>query len=237
MSKKKANKRVVHNIEEARNNVVSYKRNQTVDIIPRNTAQEYYVDELHDYNNRIIFAIGPAGTGKTMLAVLRAIKALRNKEVSRIVVTRPSVAVAGENHGFLPGDLTKKMEPWCLPVLDIFNEYWSPREIQQMIDDKILEFSPLMYMRGRTFKDTYIIFDEAQNSTKEQMKMLLTRIGEGTTLLVTGDPEQSDLSDNNGLADVTTRMDGMAPQGMPICLFDQTHVERDPIVRTVLKLY
>ena len=234
MGKKRVNK--VINIHEAKNQALQYKRSQTIDIIPRNSAQEIYVDALHDDNNRIIFAIGPAGTGKTMLAVLRAVKALRNKEVSRIVITRPAVAVDGENHGFLPGDINQKMEPWVLPILDVFNEFWSPKEVQQMINDKVIELSPLMYMRGRTFKDSIIVFDEAQNSSPEQMKMILTRLGTNTNIIITGDPDQTDHKKQNGLKDIQNRINNFSP-GICMCTFTRDHIERDEIVKTVLNLY
>jgi len=235
LGKKRANK-VIH-LHEAKNNALQYKRAQAVDIIPRNSAQENYVDALHDPDNRIIFAIGPAGTGKTMLAVLRAIKALRNKEVSRIVVTRPAVSV-DEQHGFLPGDLNKKMEPWTRPIFDVMEEYWSPKEIQQMVEERIIEISPLAYMRGRTFKECFIVADEMQNATPDQMKMLLTRVGTNTLMSVTGDLEQHDRGfEKNGLKDFLEKIKQKQGNGIAMCTFNKSHIERDQIVAEVLSIY
>jgi phosphate starvation-inducible PhoH-like protein len=227
----------VINLSEARDDALKYKRSKQVTIIPKNTAQEEYVTQLADYNTRITFAIGPAGTGKTMLAVLQAINSLKNGDVSRIVITRPAVGVENENHGFLPGTLEEKMAPWVRPIMDVFEEYWSPKEIQAMIEERIVEISPLMYMRGRTFKDCYIVADEMQNATPEQMKMLLTRIGGGTRVSVTGDLDQTDHKKMNGLHDVTKRIKAKSSRAISICEFQACHVERDEIVKEVLSLY
>jgi phosphate starvation-inducible protein PhoH and related proteins len=170
--------------EETATNVVklgnrSYKR---VELLPRNIAQETYVDALLE--KRMVFAVGPAGTGKTLLAVLRAIKALREGEVTKIILTRPAVSV-DEKHGFLPGDLNEKMAPWVLPIFDVFEEYYGLTESQKMLAEGVIEIAPLGFMRGRTFKNAYVIADEMQNATPDQTKMLLTRIGEGTNMVIT----------------------------------------------------
>lgn len=209
-----------------------------ISLIPRNTQQEEYIEHLTNAQKRIVFAIGPAGTGKTMLAVLQAIKELSNGNINKIIITRPAVGVADEDHGFLPGDINAKMEPWVLPVLDIFEEYFTTEEIKGMIAEKIIEICPLMYVRGRTFKHTAIILDEAQNTTQSQMKAILTRMGEGTRMFVTGDLNQTDLGHNdNGLYDFFERFNSRPSSSITCTEFKKEHVERDPIVKEVLHLY
>ena len=183
-------------------------QHRPIALLPKSLTQETYIDLLTDPQRLIIFATGPAGTGKTMLAVLAALKAYRAGEIDRIVVTRPAVGVDDEEHGFLPGDLNEKMAPWTRPIFDIIGEYYRQSEIAKMLDDRTIEISPLAYMRGRTFKDSWIIADEMQNATPSQMKMLLTRLGEGSKMIVTGDTRQADRSDdNNGLLDFQRLVD------------------------------
>lgn len=236
LARQKRHNRDVINLSEAREYSPKISRRRDVELIPRNTAQEIYTGHLLDRNNRITFALGPAGTGKTLLAVLRAIQALKSGEISRILVTRPAVSV-DEQHGFLPGTLNQKMEPWTRPIFDIFEEYWSPREIANMLEDRIIEICPLAYMRGRTFKNCFIVADEMQNSTPEQMKMLLTRPGIGSFMAVTGDANQHDRGfEKNGLLDFVNRLTE-SKKGISVCQFSKNHVERDPIVQTILDIY
>lgn len=210
----------------------NYKR---VEMLPRNTAQETYVDALLD--KRMVFAVGPAGTGKTLLAVLRAIKALREGEIKRIILTRPAVSV-DEKHGFLPGDLNAKMEPWTRPIFDVFEEYYGLIETQKMLEEGIIEIAPLGFMRGRTFKHAYIIADEMQNATPDQTKMLLTRIGEGSSMVLTGDLRQHDRGfDKNGLKDFLERLAVNRRDSMAVCTFGREHIERDELVAEVLEVY
>ena len=177
-------------------------RVRRVELIPKSANQETYIDLLNDHSKLIIFATGPAGTGKTMMAVLAAIKAYQNGECKRIVITRPAVGVDDEEHGFLPGDLNQKMAPWTRPIMDVFAEYYRQSEITKMLDEQIIEVSPLAFMRGRTFKNSWIIADEMQNATPSQMKMLLTRLGENSKMVVTGDTRQADRKEqDNGLID------------------------------------
>lgn len=177
-------------------------RHRRVELIPKSLNQESYIDLLSDDSKLIIFATGPAGTGKTMLAVMAAIKAYQEGECKKIVITRPAVGVDDEEHGFLPGDLNQKMAPWTRPILDVFAEYYRQSEITRMLDEQIIEVSPLAFMRGRTFKNSWIIADEMQNATPSQMKMLLTRLGENSKMIVTGDTQQADRNEhNNGLLD------------------------------------
>jgi len=233
-NKKRNNGRVIRIQDEKQESY--YQRKTTVKLIPRNTAQEDYVLNLHNPSNRIVFAIGPAGTGKTYLAVQKAIAELRDQRTSRIIITRPAVT-AGEDHGFLPGDITRKMEPWTRPIFDVFEEYYTPKDIKAMLEDNVIEICPLAYMRGRTFKDAIVIFDESQNTKPSQMKMALTRIGEGSRMFITGDLNQSDFKGDNGLRDFFKRMAGRESSMIAMTEFRREHVERDPIVTEVLKYY
>lgn len=210
-----------------------------IEIIPRNLHQEDYVCSLLDHNTSIIFATGPAGTGKTMLAVLAAVKALKEGDIQRIVVTRPAVEVDNERHGFLPGDLNAKMEPWTKPIFDVLHEHFTPRETASMLEEQILEISPLAFMRGRTFKHSWIIADEMQNATPSQMKMLLTRLGEGSRMVVTGDVKQTDRREGeNGLIDFGKLMAKFGnSQYIDWVEFDHKDIERHPAVAEILKIY
>ena len=213
------------------------KRKQQVSIIPRNLAQETYVELLKNPKKFIVFAIGPAGTGKTMLGVQMAIKLYKEGVINKIVVTRPAVSV-DEEHGFLPGTLNQKMEPWTRPIFDVFEEYYHPKEIQAMLEDAVLEIAPLAYMRGRTFKNAFIIADEMQNATPSQMKMLLTRLGEGSRMVVTGDLNQADRPKENGLLQFCELYgQGGDYRMIAMARFDARDVERHPVVREVLSIY
>ncbi len=213
------------------------KRNSKVTILPKNLTQEDYLTLLDDDTKNIVFATGPAGTGKTMLAVLAAIRALKNSETDKVVVTRPAVSV-DEQHGFLPGSLIEKMAPWTRPIFDVFEEYYTPKEINNMIEDGVIEVAPLAYMRGRTFKDAYIIADEMQNATPNQMKMLLTRIGANSRIIVTGDLAQHDRGfDNNGLKDFKSLIKQTNTSRIGFVEFAMRDVERHPAVAEVLNIY
>jgi phosphate starvation-inducible PhoH-like protein len=212
-------------------------RKSRVELIPRNVAQEEYITNLYNPNKRIVFAIGPAGTGKTYLAVQKAIQDFKNGRINKIVITRPAVS-NGEQHGFLPGDLNQKMAPWTRPVFDVFEEYFSPKDVKQMLDEGVIEIAPLAYMRGRTFKNCIVILDESQNTTPAQMKMALTRIGEGSRMFVTGDLKQSDYKEGkNGLYDFFTRIEYDGSPMIAMTRFSVYAIERDAIVTEVLRLY
>ena len=206
--------------------------------MPKSLAQERLILSLFDTETHITIAVGPAGTGKTYLAMQAAIQALRTGQVDRIVLTRPAVGVDDEKHGFLPGDLNQKMEPWTRPLLDVLHEYYSPKDVAQMLADQVIEISPLAFMRGRTFKSAYIIADEMQNATPSQMKMLLTRIGVGSKIVVTGDIEQTDRTTvNNGLIDIADRLESTPSRGLQVCRLGAKDVQRHPIIATVLEIY
>ena len=213
------------------------RKKQQVNIVPRNISQETYLEMLKNPRKFIVFAIGPAGTGKTMLAVQMAIKLFKEGAISKIIVTRPAVSV-DEEHGFLPGTLNQKMEPWTRPIFDVFEEYYHPREIADMLDDGVIEISPLAYMRGRTFKNAFVIADEMQNATPSQMKMLLTRIGENSRMVVTGDLNQADRPRENGLLEFCSLFDeGGDFRMIAMARFETKDVERHPVVKEVLKIY
>ena len=213
-------------------------RMRQIEIVPKSRGQENLVLSLLDPQVVITIAVGPAGTGKTYLAMQAAIRALRTGEIEKIILTRPAVGVDDEKHGFLPGDLNQKMEPWTRPLLDVLHEYYSPKDVAQMLTDQIIEISPLAFMRGRTFKAAYIIADEMQNATPSQMKMLLTRIGVGSRIVVTGDVEQADRTTvNNGLIDIAARLERTPSRGLQVCKLGVRDVQRHPIINTVLEIY
>jgi phosphate starvation-inducible PhoH-like protein len=207
-----------------------------VTLLPRNKNQETYLQKLQDERKNIVFAVGPAGTGKTLLAVLNGIKLLQEGVIDKIIVTRPAVSV-DEDIGFLPGTLNEKMAPWTRPIFDVLGEYYQTKEIAAMLEDGIIEISPLAYMRGRTFKNAYIIADEMQNATQNQMKMLLTRLGENSNMVVTGDLAQADRIKDNGLIDFIGKIEGRKTQHIDVVRFDQRDIERHKAVAEVLNLY
>jgi len=231
---KNTRKKKIISIEHARTEQV---RARDIEIVPKNLAQETYLRTLNDDQKKIVFAIGPAGTGKTYLAVVKAVHLLKSGQIRKIVLTRPAVSV-DEQHGFLPGNLNEKMAPWLLPITDILEKYFSPREIMNMMDENIIEICPLAYIRGRTFHDSFVIFDEAQNSTVSQTKACLTRLGENSRMVVTGDLEQHDRGyEINGLGDFVQRCQNANLKHIQTVYFDNTHVERSEVVKEVLSLY
>lgn len=217
-------------------NFNTFQKNKTVEILPRNKNQETYLLALLNERKDIVFGIGPAGTGKTLLAVQVAVKKFKEGSVDKIVVTRPAVSV-DEDLGALPGKLEEKMAPWTRPIFDVLREYFNSREIEGMIEEGIIEIAPLAYMRGRTFKYSYIIADEMQNATPNQMKMLLTRLGEGSKMCVTGDLAQSDRLQDNGLIDFLQQLEKKETSRLDIVRFNAKDIERHEAVKEVLRVY
>lgn len=207
-----------------------------VHLVPKNLAQEEYIEYLNDEQKNIVFAVGPAGTGKTYLAVLKAIQGLREGQIKKLILTRPAVSV-DEKHGFLPGDLNAKMQPWLLPIIDYLEEYYSMEQINTLIKENVIEIAPLGFMRGRSFKNAFIIADEIQNATPSQVKMLLTRFGEGCKMVITGDLAQHDRGfEQNGLKDFLDRFSGSSSR-IETVRFQNCHIERHPVVSEVLGIY
>jgi phosphate starvation-inducible PhoH-like protein len=212
-------------------------KRRRVQIYPKSLSQETYLLKLNDPNKMIVFAIGPAGTGKTMLAVQWAIDQLKYGSADKIIITRPAVSV-DEQHGFLPGDLNQKMEPWTKPIFDVFSENFNAREIENFVREGVIETSPLAYMRGRTFKNSVVIADEMQNATPSQMKMLLTRLGSNSKMVVTGDLQQADRPCNNGLLEFLQLFNNFENHRyVDLVKFDIHDVERHEAVKEILAIY
>ncbi len=203
-------------------------------IAPRSLAQKRYVDAMRRYS--LVFGVGPAGTGKTFLAVAMAVRRLLDKQVRRIILTRPAVE-AGENLGFLPGSLEEKVSPYMRPLYDGLEEMLEYNKLQRLIETNVIEIAPLAYMRGRTLNDAFVILDEAQNTTVQQMKMFLTRIGTGTYAAVTGDPSQIDLpgGQKSGLRHALGVLRNI--DMLSICRFEAEDVMRHPLVAKIVKAY
>ncbi|MEO0414860.1 MAG: PhoH family protein [Verrucomicrobiota bacterium] len=203
-------------------------------VTPRNENQLKYLQALKSHE--VVFGLGPAGTGKTYLAMAYALHQLKNREIDRIILTRPAVE-AGEALGFLPGDLEEKVLPYLRPLYDALNDMVDPVEAQKFADKNLIEIAPLAYMRGRTLNRACVILDEAQNTTREQMFMFLTRMGEGSQCLVTGDPSQVDLRPKNrsGLLEAIQLLRGV--KGISFIEFEAADVVRHPVVARIIDAY
>lgn len=216
-------------------------QNQThrhYELKPKNRKQQEYLNYLNSQHVHIVFATGCAGTGKTFMAVSHAMEKLLSKEISKIIITRPMIAVDDKNFGALPGDVIAKTLPYILPIYDVMHKYISPQQVQNLISKSVIEICPLMYMRGRSFEDTFIIADEMQNSSPNQTLMLLTRLGKNSKMVVTGDIMQHDRgSEISGLADVLKRLENNPQDGINTVHFTEKEVERNPMVVKVLGLY
>jgi phosphate starvation-inducible PhoH-like protein len=204
---------------------------------PKNISQEDYASILKNKTKKIVVATGPAGTGKTLFATEYGVKNFLNGTYDKLIFTRPSVSV-DEDLGFLPGTLEEKMAPWVRPIYDILYNFVTPREVTAMMEEKIIEIAPLGYMRGRTFKNCWIVADEMQNSTISQMKMLLTRLGENSRLVITGDLEQFDrINELNGLEDFLSKFKGKRSSSITSIEFQREDIQREDVVKEVLDIY
>ncbi|NPA57845.1 MAG: PhoH family protein [Aquificae bacterium] len=203
-------------------------------IMAKTPSQKVYIDTIK--KSDITFGVGPAGTGKTYLAMAMAVSYLKQQKVSRIILTRPAVE-AGEKLGFLPGTLTEKVDPYLRPLYDALYEMVDPEKIKDMLEKNIIEIAPLAFMRGRTLNDAFIILDEAQNTTREQMKMFLTRIGFGSKAVITGDITQIDLPkvSQSGLVEALQVLKDV--KGIGICRFSEKDVVRHPVVQRIITAY
>ena len=205
--------------------------------VPRTIHQHEYLDTLRNRNKKIVVCTGPAGSGKTLFATESGIRQFLTGGVEKLIFTRPSVSV-DEDLGYLPGTLEDKMAPWIRPIYDILYTFLSPNEVTALLEDKSIEIAPLGYMRGRTFKNAWIVADEMQNATVSQMKMLLTRLGENSRMVVTGDLEQFDRQgETNGLDDFLSKFKNKRSDSISSFEFDRQDIQREDVVREVLEIY
>lgn len=234
---------IFDNPESSRKKPIINGVRSVVEFAPRNLSQAKLLRAIQNPKNHIIFALGPAGVGKSFLVAKYAIKQLLEGQISKIVITRPTVET-GESIGFLPGGVDEKMEPWLLPIYDVFmeNEGVTRNEIRNMLAKGVIEIAPLQFMRGRSLKNAVVIADEMQNSDINQLKMLLTRIGEGSKFLITGDLEQSDKAwknRKNGLQDFLDRLRNYddSTEGLAVVSFAQEDILRHEIITKILDIY
>ena len=206
-------------------------------LVPKTPGQLKYVEALRNYQKPIVIVTGPAGSGKTLFACQEAVENLGRRQVDKVILTRPLVA-AGEELGYLPGNIEHKMDPWTRPMFDMLGNYFSQSRIKQLVKDKVIEIAPLAYMRGRTFEGCFVVADEMQNTTPNQMKMLLTRLGGHSKMVVTGDTEQCDLRDGiGGLSDLLPRMESDVLEYIEHVILESEDIQRHPAVKEVLDLY
>jgi phosphate starvation-inducible PhoH-like protein len=204
---------------------------------PKTNSQEIYNSMLKAKSKKIILATGPAGTGKTLFATEYGVRYFLMGIYEKLIFTRPSVSV-DEELGFLPGTMEEKMAPWVRPIYDVLYQFMTPKEVQNLLEDKIIEIAPLGYMRGRTFKNCWIVADEMQNSTISQMKMLLTRLGENSRLVITGDLDQHDRpNERNGLEDFLDKFKGKRSSSIGSFEFDRSDIQREEVVKEILDIY
>ena len=240
MAKRAARRAKLHAIDSARihnvvfDNTPANDRDQSYirKIRPRSDNQRILMEAID--SNPLTVALGPAGTGKTYLAISAAVEALEGGSVSRILLSRPAVE-AGENLGFLPGDMREKLDPYLRPLYDALNDRLGPKRLRQHLDDGTIEIAPVAFMRGRTLNNSFVLIDEAQNCTYGQLKMLLTRLGWHSTMVITGDPDQTDLlPELSGLASIGQKLDGL--DDVAVVRLGQQDVVRHPLVGRMLSV-
>jgi phosphate starvation-inducible PhoH-like protein len=236
MKNMQINARIKKNMREE--NVITGKF-MTPKYTPKTENQKKYLTLLKNSDKQIVIGAGVAGTGKTLFACYEAITQLKKGSVSKIIMTRPVVSVE-EDIGFLPGSILHKMDPWTRPIFDILLEFYSQKDIDSMIHGGTIEISPIGFMRGRTFKKSFIIADEMQNSSPNQMLMLITRIGDNSKMVITGDVNQSDRGPSNGLVELLNKIKNASPEysnRIGYVEFNETDVQRSPIVADILNMY
>lgn len=228
----------------SKNKLTTYETNEILENIkdkykPQTENQKKYTEILNNSEVKLVISVGSAGTGKTLFATLQAVEYLLKNKVERIIITRPTITVE-EDIGFLPGTIKEKMHPWIQPIYDILYEFFDSKDVIQFINNNKIEICPIGYMRGRTFHNTYIIADEMQNSTPQQMKMILTRIGSNSKLVITGDNKQSDIK-NSGLTDILERLsknnNKSINKQIKTIVFNSNDIKRSSIVQNIIKLY
>ncbi|WP_339716393.1 PhoH family protein [Cyclobacterium amurskyense] len=218
---------------ESNNSIILY-GNKGVIVRPKSPNQKKLVDS--SFKNDLVFALGPAGTGKTYIAVALAVRALKNREVKRIIITRPAVE-AGENLGFLPGDLQEKLDPYLRPIYDALGDMVPTEKLRFYQENRVIEIAPLAYMRGRTLHDAFVLLDEAQNTTSEQIKMFLTRMGPNSKVIITGDQSQVDLPSRqkSGLSESLRILKGV--KGIGVVKLSGSDVVRHKLVKSIIEAY
>lgn len=226
-------------ISEEETRRLNKRLNKQVILTPRGENQKNYVDNLLNPQIYISFAIGPAGCGKTMLAAQSAVKGLIEQKYEKIIITRPNVAVDDRDIGFLPGSKDQKMAPWIAPLVDVLKETYNPSELKLLFKDEIIEVVPIAFMRGRTFKDAFIIVDEAQGTTPNSLLSILTRIGDNSKMVVTGDLKQTDHKGPNGLSDFLKRFENNHNHlsGITVNYFNKGDIQRHEVITKILDVY
>jgi phosphate starvation-inducible protein PhoH and related proteins len=236
-------KKTTHKTQPQQDNTINFssylKQKKSVHLTAKTENQQEYVYQLTDPSLSIVLATGPAGAGKTYMAMLAAIKALREGHVDKIIISRPSTGVDDEKMGFLPGTLMEKMAPWCIPLLDVLKQYYSVPEINKMIENEIIEMTPIAFMRGRTFTNCFVIIDEAQNTSVNQILAITTRVGENCKMVITGDLKQHDkkFMVDNGFKDFLQRVKSTDTRFISYIDFNQADIQRSETVKEVLRLY
>lgn len=228
------------NSKQTKSNVISVNfvpQRTKIEILPKNYHQEDMLAALEDQKTHVVIASGPAGSGKTFVSSLWAVKQLIEGNIKKIVLTRPNIAVDDRDIGFLPGDVIEKMLPWLGGIMDALELYYSKQEIQKLLEDGKIECLPIAYCRGRSLADCVVILDEAQGTTANSILAVLTRISENSKLIIAGDTNQTDRGDCNGLSDLINRLSKTDIKGIEHIQFTKSDIQRHPIISKILDMY